>query len=56
VARSENRLAALACELSEQHGVSVEVLTADLAVADGAACLHFLMQCQQALNDTLQKG
>ncbi|MDX1598970.1 MAG: SDR family oxidoreductase [Marinobacter sp.] len=36
VARREDRLAALAGELSEQYGVSVEVLAADLAAADGA--------------------
>ncbi|AZT84844.1 SDR family oxidoreductase [Marinobacter sp. NP-4(2019)] len=35
-ARREDRLIALASELSEQHGVSVEVLAADLAAADGA--------------------
>lgn len=36
VARREDRLASLATKLSERFGVSVEVLAADLATAEGA--------------------
>lgn len=36
VARREERLAALASELSDAFGISVEILAADLATADGA--------------------
>ena len=46
VARSKDKLEALAAELSEQHRVDVEVLTADLAVAEQLAEVERRVACE----------
>jgi uncharacterized protein len=40
VARNEERLTALATEVSQRHGVAVEVLAADLADPDGCGLVE----------------